>query len=180
MGRRWRITLTLIRYRGTSGLVNEAGARLLFHGGGQRAIFFAVGADQRSDLVQVILRLFTVALFELPQTVILPGLDVVRIGLERALVPDLRELVVAELAVGVGDQVGAGGGVLAAERLQWLDGGGVVVVIVDRGVSGVIARHETGVVEARALVVLLLITLLAVGSRRRRVVVTCGGSPDPR
>src|ERR1700749_3630607 len=174
MGARWRITLTLIRQCGISGLINQAGARLLFHCGGQRAIFFAVGADQGGDLVQVIFRLFTVALFELPQTVILPGLDVVRIGLERALVPDLRELVVAELPVGVTDQVGDGGVVVMAERLPLLDGGGAVVVIVDRGVSGVIARHETGVVEARALVVLLLITLLAVGSRRGRIVVACG------
>jgi hypothetical protein len=55
------------------------------------------------------LRGIAVALFDLPKPVILPGLDVVGIGLERALVPDLRDLVVAELAIGVADQVGDGG-----------------------------------------------------------------------
>ena len=58
------------------------------------------------------MRLVAVALFDLPQAIILPGLGVVRIGLERALVPDLRDLVVAELAIGVADQVGDGGAVI--------------------------------------------------------------------
>src|SRR6202165_1331127 len=81
--------------------VNEAGAGRLFEGRGQRAIFLAVGAGQSGDPVQVILRRIAVALLDLPQPVILPGLDVVRVGLQRALVPDLRNLVVAELAIGV-------------------------------------------------------------------------------
>ena len=54
----------------------------------------------------MILRLIAVALFDLPQPVILPGLDVVRVGLQSALVPDLCDLVVAELAIGIADQVG--------------------------------------------------------------------------
>src|SRR6266540_3820094 len=89
--------------------VSQPGARRLFQRGGERAIFLACRAGELSDPVQVILRLDAVALFDLPQAVILPGLDVVRIGLERALVPDLRDLVVAELAIGVADQVGDGG-----------------------------------------------------------------------
>ena len=72
------------------GSVDEAGAGRLFERRGQRAIFLAAGAGQGCDPVQVILRLVAVALFDLPQTVILPGLDVVRVGLQRALVPDLR------------------------------------------------------------------------------------------
>jgi len=96
----------------------------------------------------VILRLFTIALFQLPQPVILPGLNVVRVGLERALVPDLRELVVPELAVGIADQIGDRSVFVVAERLQLVDRRGIVMMIVDRGVSGVIARHETGIIEA--------------------------------
>ena len=101
--------------------VNQAGAGRLFQRGGERAIFLAAGAGQRGDPVQMILRLIAVALFDLPQPVILPGLDVVRVGLQRALVPDLRDLVVAELAVGVADQVGDRGAVVVTERLQLSD-----------------------------------------------------------
>ena len=88
---------------------------------GQRAIFLAVGADQLGDPAQMILRLIAVTLLDLPQPVILPGLDVVGICFQRALVPDLAELVVAELAVGVADQIGDVGAVVVAERLQLLD-----------------------------------------------------------
>jgi hypothetical protein len=63
-----------------------------FEGCGERAIFLAVGAGQSGDPVQVILRLLAVALFDLPQSVILPGLDVVRVRLQRALVPDCETL----------------------------------------------------------------------------------------
>src|SRR5262245_23511320 len=89
--------------------VNQSRTRSLFERGGERAIFLACRAGELRDFVQVILRLIAVALFDLPQAVILPGLDVVRIGLERALIPDLRDLVVAELAIGIADQVGNGG-----------------------------------------------------------------------
>ena len=65
----------------------------------------------------MILRLVAVALLDLPQPIILPGLHVVRIGPQRALVPDLRDLVVAELAVGIADQIGNSGNLVAAERL---------------------------------------------------------------
>jgi hypothetical protein len=40
----------------------------------------------------------------------------VRIGLQRALVPDLRELVVAEFAVGIADQIGDVRMIVAAEE----------------------------------------------------------------
>src|SRR5207248_2045609 len=98
--------------------VDEARARRLVDGFGERAIFLALGADGLSDPVQMILRLLAVALLDLPQPIILPGLDVVRIGLQCALVPDLRELVVAELAVRVADQIGDSGAVVVTERLQ--------------------------------------------------------------
>src|SRR5436309_10012242 len=120
-------------YRSRS--VDEAGARRLLQRSGERAVLFALRARERGDATQVILRLVAVALFDLPQPVILPGLDVVGIGLQRALVPDLRDLVVAELAIGIADQVGDRGGVIAAKRLQLFDSGSIVVPIVDRGVG---------------------------------------------
>jgi len=40
----------------------------------------------------------------------------VRIGLQRVLVPDLRELVVAEFAVGIADQIGDVRMIVAAEE----------------------------------------------------------------
>src|SRR6201991_2818547 len=50
-----------------AGSVNQTSARRLFQCRGQRAIFRAVGAGDRGDLVQVILGLFAIALFKLPQ-----------------------------------------------------------------------------------------------------------------
>ena len=96
----------------------------------------------------MILGLFAIALFELPQPVILPGLDVVRVGLQRALVPDLRHLVVAELAIGIADQIGDRGFFVVAERLQLIDGGGVIVTVVDRGIGGMVAGLEARIKEA--------------------------------
>src|SRR5690242_13418513 len=86
-------------------LVDEAGARRLLQRRGERLILAARGAGELRQLLQVVFGLLAVALFELPQSVILPGTHMVRIGLERALVPDLRHLVVAELAIGVADQI---------------------------------------------------------------------------
>jgi hypothetical protein len=51
--------------------VNQAGARQMLERGGERAIFLAVSAGERRDLAQMILRLIAVALFDLPQTVML-------------------------------------------------------------------------------------------------------------
>src|SRR3981189_148933 len=145
--------------------VNQSGARRFLHRFGERAVFFACRAGELGDLVQVILRLVAVALFDLPQAVILPGLDVVGIGLERALVPDLRHLVVADLAVGVADQVGDGGAVVTAERLELRDRRGVVVAVIDGGIGGAIAVCESGLLDARARFAGFL--LLALVPRRR-------------
>ena len=65
----------------------------------------------------MVLRLIAVALFDLPQTVVLPGQHVVRICFQGALVPDLRKLVVAELAIGIADQIGHIRMIVMAERL---------------------------------------------------------------
>jgi hypothetical protein len=155
---------------GGLGLVHEAGARRFFQRRRQRAIFLTVGPGQLGDLAQVILRLITIALFDLPEAVILPGLDVVRIGFQRALVPDLRQLVVAELAIRIADQIGDGRRVVAAERLQLIDRRGIVVAIVDRGIGGPIAVGEFCVLLARSELAALLLFALGGGGRRRVVV----------
>ena len=142
--------------------INQSRTRRLFQRGGERAIFFACRAGELSDPVQVILRLIAVALFDLPQAVILPGLDVVRIGLERALVPDLRDLVVAELAIGVADQVGDGGRVVTAERLELRRS--VVVALVDRGIGSAIAVGECGLLDAGGLRISFSSSVAAGGS----------------
>src|SRR6185312_3719540 len=104
--------------------VDEAGARRLLERRGERLIFAARCAGELGDLLQVIRGLLAVALFELPQAVILPGPHMVRIGLQRALVPDLRDLVVAELAIGVTQQIGDVGAVVLTERLELPDRAG--------------------------------------------------------
>src|SRR6476660_5843314 len=154
--------------------VNQAGAGRLFERSGERAIFLAVGAGQSGDPVQVILRLLPVALFDLPQSIILPGFDVVRVRLERALVPDLRDLVVAELAIGIADQIGDGGAVVVTKRLQLPDGGGIVVAVIDRGIGGAITLGKRCVLDAWGDLAGLLLCLLAGRGRRRRVTVGRG------
>src|SRR5436190_7342706 len=114
----------------------------------------------------MILRLIAVALLDLPQPVILPGLDVGGIGLQRALVPDLRDLVVAELAVGVADQVGDRGVVVAVQRLQLLDGGRVFAALIDRVIGRTIAFREGCLPAAGPDFTRLLFLLAAVGRRR--------------
>src|SRR3954471_9874808 len=153
-------------------LVNQPRAWRFFQRRGKRAIFLAAGAGEGCDPAQVILRRIAVALFDLPQAVILPGLDVVRIGLERALVPDLRNLVVAELAVGVADQVGDRGAVVTAERLELSDRGSVVLAVVDGGIGGTVTVRERGLLGAGTRFGFLLLALV----RRRRIVV--GGGVD--
>src|SRR5882762_1341664 len=156
------------------GSVDKAGAGRLVQRGLQRTVFLAVRAGKLTDLAQVIFRLLAVALFELPQPVILPGPHVARVILQRLLIVRLRKLVIAELAVGVADQVGDVGDVFAVERLQLLDRRGVVVAVVDRGVGGAITLEEFRVVDARALVALLLVFGIGRRRRRRRRVATRG------
>src|SRR4051812_8732707 len=117
----------------------------------------------------MILRLVAIALFDLPLAVILPGPDVVRIGLQRALVPDPRQLVVAELAVGVAEQIGDVGAVVMSERLQLFDRRRIIVAIIDRGVGGTIAGEKLRTVDARVLVA-LLVSLAGAGGGWRGIV----------
>src|SRR6202048_5313993 len=157
--------------RASPNSVNEAGAGRLFKCCGERAVFLAVDAGQSRDPAQMILRLIAVTLFDLPQSVILPGLDVVGIGFERALVPHWRELVVAELAIGVADQIGDRGDVVVTERLELLDRRGIVVAVIDRGVGRAITFGECRILDAGAQFAGLLFCLgLGRGGWRRIVV----------
>ena len=57
-------------------------------------------------LLHFLLRLIAVAVLNVPQAVMLPRQYMVRIWFQRALViPDLREFVVAELAIEIADQI---------------------------------------------------------------------------
>src|SRR6478735_8737179 len=103
----------------------------------------------------MILRLIAIALLDLPQAVILPGQHVVRVGLERALIPGLRQLVIAELAVGVADQIGHVRMIVVTERLQLPDRVGIFVAVVDRRIGGAIAFRKSGIVETGLLVLFL-------------------------
>src|ERR1700737_3921264 len=132
--------------------INATGAGRFFERSRQGPIFLAVGPANRSYPAQMILRLIAVALFDLPQTVILPRQHMVRIGFQRALVPDLRELVVAEFAVGIADQIGNVRMIVVAERLQLLDRRSIVVAVVDRRIGRAVTLSKSGVVEARLLV----------------------------
>ena len=156
--------------------VDQSGARRLLQRCGERTIFVAAGAGEPGDAVQVVLRLIAVALFDLPEAVILPGAHVGRVGLERALVPDLRDLVVAELAIGIADQVGDVGAVVVAERLELRDRRGVVLDVIDRRIGGAITAEEArlrvvlpaAVDQLVVLAALGALAALAVGGRGRR------------
>ena len=97
-----------------------------------------------------------IALLDLPQAVVLPGQYMVGVGLQGALVPDLRELVVAELAIGITDQVGHVGAVVMAERLQLLDGSRIIVAVIDRRIGCAISLRKYRIVDAGLLAALLL------------------------
>src|SRR6516165_851924 len=136
-------------------LVDEAGAGRLFQRLGQRPIFIAIGAANRSNPLEMVFRLIAVTLLDLPKTVIVPGQDMVRIGFERALVPNLRELVVAELAIGIADQVRHIRVIVVAKRLELVDRRGIVVVVIDRLIGRAVAPNKVGVAEEGLFVGLL-------------------------
>jgi hypothetical protein len=116
----------------------------------------------------MILRLVAVAPLDLPQAVILPGQHMVRICFQGALVPDLRKLVVAELAIGIADQIGHIRFVVA-ERLQLLNRRGVVIAVVDRRISCAVPMSEGGVVEKGLLGFLGLRAMSGLSSRLLRI-----------
>src|SRR6476619_5371749 len=117
----------------------------------------------------MILRLVSVALLDLPQTVILPGLHMIRIGFQGALVPDLRKLVVTELAIGIADQIGHIRVIVVAERLQLLDRRGIIIAVVDRRMSCAVPMSEGGIVEKGLLGILGLGGVSGLGARPLRV-----------
>src|ERR1700761_4776923 len=112
-----RRLVTLAATRTVALLVGERRARRLVECRGQRFVLRAIRPADGCNPAEMIERLLAVTPLELPQPVILPCQDVVRIRLQRALVPDLRLLVVAKLAIGVADEVGDVRMVVMAERL---------------------------------------------------------------
>src|SRR5262249_62427277 len=92
----------------------------------------------------------------------------VRIGFQRALIPNLRELVVAELAIGIPDQIGHIRVIVVAERLQLLDSGGIVVAFINGRIRRTVALRKTGVVDT-GLVVGLLALLAGFCTRSLRI-----------
>jgi hypothetical protein len=104
----------------------------------------------------------------------------VRLRLQGALVSDLRELVVAELAIEIADQVGDIGEIIKAEHLEQLDGGGIVLAVVNRRIGLAISFGKGGITEERLVGGLLFALVGGVGGpgvrrwRRRRVRRTTG------
>src|ERR1700743_2095623 len=96
--------------------IDKTGARWLLKCGRKRAIFGTIGAADRCDPAQMKFCLVAVALLDLPEAVIVPRQDMVRIELQRTLIPDLRELMVAKLAVGIANEVGDVRVIVVAER----------------------------------------------------------------
>src|SRR6516164_1212116 len=137
----------LLREGDDQSLVDEASAGRLFQRLGQRPILIAIGAANRGDPLKMIFRLIAVALLDLPKTVIVPGQDMVRIGFERALVPNLRELVVAELAIGIADQIRHIRVIVVTERLELVDRRGIILAVIDRLIGCAVTPDEGGVAE---------------------------------
>src|SRR5712672_2811351 len=99
--------------------------------------------------------LIAVALFDLPQAVILPGQHMVGVSPERALVPDLRQLVVAELAIGIADQIGDVRVIVMTERLELDNSVSIIVAVIDRRIGVAIAPRKSRIIETGLLVLFL-------------------------
>src|ERR1700739_137409 len=110
-------------------LIDKTSAGRLLKCGGKRAIFGTIGAADRCDPAQMIFRLVAVALLDLPEAVIVPCQDMVRIGLQGALIPDLGELVVTKLAIGVANEIGHVGVVVMTERVELVDRSRIVMPV---------------------------------------------------
>src|SRR5687767_9363085 len=99
-----------------------------FHAAFQILVLLALGAADQADLFQEVGGLELVALLDLPHAVILPGTHVLRIGRERALIPDLGKLIVAELAGGVAQIIRNVGMVVLVHSLEGRECLGVFAV----------------------------------------------------
>ena len=119
---------------------------------GQRSILIAIGTTNLSDPTQVIFCLFAVALLDLPEAVVVPCENMVWIGFECALIPDLRELVVAELAIGVPDQIGDIRIIVVAERRQLFDRGTIVISFVNRCIRRAVTLSKGWIVDTGPVV----------------------------
>src|SRR5215475_13200144 len=114
----------------------------------------------------MIFRLLAIALLDLPEAVIVPGQDMVRVRLQRALIPDLRKLVVAELAVGIADQVRDIGIVVMTKGFELVDRRHIVMTVIDRRIGLMVTANEGGIAEEGLLGRLLALVARARVGRR--------------
>src|SRR6516164_11360959 len=144
----------------------------------ERDIFFALGAADQAHLLEIVLGLEQVALFGVPHAVIRPRQSVFRIGGERLVVPILGVVLAAELAARIAKQRRDVGIVVMGQCAQCGDAALVIVLVVDQGISRMIAIDE--ILRRAALVVfLLLLARFAVGrlaALRAPACVTGGGA----
>ena len=131
--------------------IDERSARRLLQGRGQGLVLIAIGTANLSDPTQVIFCLLAIALLDLPKSIIVPREDVIRIGFQRAFIPNLRKRVIAELAIGISDQIGHIRVIVVAERLQLLDSGSIVVAFVNGRIGRTVALSKRRVVEVARL-----------------------------
>ena len=123
----------------------------MLQGRGQGLVLIAIGTANLSDPTQVIFCLLAIALLDLPKSIIVPREDVIRIGFQRAFIPNLRKRVIAELAIGISDQIGHIRVIVVAERLQLLDSGSIVVAFVNGRIGRTVALSKRRVVEVARL-----------------------------
>src|ERR1043166_6139613 len=129
-----------------------------FHPAFEVLVFLAAGAAaDQSNLFQEVGRLEHVALFDVPHSVVLPRAHVIRVDCQRLVVPDLGEVVVADLAVGVADIVGDFRAVVAAECLEGGDAF-LVLAVEHQRAGGAVTVDE--LLLLAALVLLFLLTAL--------------------
>jgi ferredoxin len=154
--------------------VTTSVARLAVDYGLELFVFLAGrGAADRADFREEVFGLQPVALFHVPHAVIGPGAHVVGIGGERLVVPFLRLVVVAELAVGIADVIGDVGVLVLAKRMH---GGDAAFVVAgqDLGAGGAVAAQELLVSLLMLLLfggvaAFLLFLALSVVARRRAI-----------
>jgi len=131
--------------------IDERSARRLLQGRGQGLVLIAIGTANLSDPTQVIFCLLAIALLDLPKSIIVPRENVIRIRFQRAFIPNLRKRVIAELAIGISDQIGHIRVIVVGERLQLLDRRSIVIALVNGRIGRTVALSKRRVVEVARL-----------------------------
>src|SRR5262245_5724901 len=134
-------------------------------------------ATDQLDFLQVVERLEPIALLHVPHAVVGPGANMVWIGLEGSLIPDLGLVVVAHLAVCVADIIGDIGVIITAERMHGGNAGLVLAVKNELAGCPVVAQEfllgQLLFLLLNDTLVLFLLFLLAVVGGRRTIGAHC-------